>query len=94
MTHYLILKLNQKNASFLDDYNDLSVFRQCENNIICTSLRIGSYDKETIDSSIAEFVKRLNNEFTSARILNVRNIQWRTYDNIEEIEYILVLKDN
>ena len=76
MKRYIIIRFSQEYDNALEDYDNLySLHTGTTNDIIVSSNKYANI-KESIDTAVAAFIKRLIDEFGYAQYIGVNNIQY------------------
>lgn len=76
MKRYIIIRFSQEYDNALEDYDNLySLHTGTTNDIMVSSNKYANI-KESIDTAVAAFIKRLIDEFGYARYIGVNNIQY------------------
>lgn len=76
MKSYTIIRFSQEYDNALEDYDNLySLHTGTTNDIMVSSNKYANI-KESIDTAVAAFIKRLIDEFGYAQYIGVNNIQY------------------
>lgn len=76
MKRYIIIRFSQEYDNALEDYDNLySLHTGTTNDMMVSSNKYANI-KESIDTAVAAFIKRLIDEFGYARYIGVNNIQY------------------
>lgn len=76
MKRYIIIRFSQEYDNALEDYDNLySLHTGTTNDIMVSSNKYANI-KESIDTAVAAFIKRLIDEFGYAQYIGVNNIQY------------------
>lgn len=100
MKRYIIIRFSQEYDNALEDYDNLySLHTGTTNDIMVSSNKYANI-KESIDTAVAAFIKRLIDEFGYAQYIGVNNIQYGelctkkdSVLSINAIDYIIEYKD-
>lgn len=76
MKRYIIIRFSQEYDNALEDYDNLySLHTGTTNDIMVSSNKYANI-KESMDTAVAAFIKRLIDEFGYAQYIGVNNIQY------------------